>query len=81
MTKCILCQRCVYVCDEVQGGKALSLAYRGFGTKVVSNLDEPLNEEICRDCDACVQVCPVGALQRKEDRFRKKESTPLLIRG
>ena len=81
LTKCILCLRCVYVCKEVQQGKALAVAYRGFGAKVVSGLDEPLNKEICRDCDACIQVCPVGALERKKDRFKKKESTPLLITG
>ena len=81
LSKCVLCLRCVRVCSEVQGGRALSVAYRGFDTKVVSDMDAPLNKEICRDCDACVQICPVGALERKEDRFKVKESAPLLIRG
>ena len=81
LTKCILCRRCVYVCNEVRQGKVFSVAYRGFETKIVSDLDEPLTKEICEDCDACIQVCPVGALERREDRFKKKESTPLLIIG
>jgi len=81
LTKCILCLRCLYVCSEVKQAKVFSIAYRGFDTKVVSGMDIPLNEEACRDCDACVQICPVGALERKEDRFKKKQSTPLLIRG
>lgn len=46
LTKCILCRRCVQVCDQVRGGRAFSLAYRGFHTKVVSDMDEPLNKDI-----------------------------------
>jgi len=81
LTKCILCRRCLYVCNEVRQARVFSVAYRGFETKIVSDMDEPLNKDACKECDACIQLCPVGALERKEDRFIKKESVPLLIRG
>jgi len=76
LTKCILCRRCLYVGEE----EPFSVAYRGFDSKIVFGDDKSLEDkDIGEDCDIYVNICPVGALVKKEDRFRKKESTPLII--
>ncbi len=64
--KCILCQRCVRACDEIQGIQAIKNSYRGFDTKVTTAFDTPLQESNCAFCGHCVQVCPVGALTEKK---------------
>jgi predicted molibdopterin-dependent oxidoreductase YjgC len=62
MEKCILCARCVKVCDEVQGVGAIEFAYRGFKAKVATPFERDLD---CEFCGQCVAVCPTGALTGK----------------
>jgi len=64
--KCILCQRCVRVCDEIQGISAIASTNRGFDTKIATAFDGPLQESNCVFCGQCVQACPVGALVPKK---------------
>jgi predicted molibdopterin-dependent oxidoreductase YjgC len=59
MEKCVLCGKCVRVCDEVQGVGAIDLAYRGFGAKVCPPFEKDLD---CEFCGQCVSICPTGAL-------------------
>jgi len=61
-SKCILCRRCVSVCEKVQGVSALGLAGRGFDSVVSPAGELPLNEAACALCGQCVLVCPTGAL-------------------
>jgi len=61
--KCILCGRCVKICEEIVGANAIEFAYRGFKTEIVSGFDQPLKESGCVFCGCCVDVCPVGALR------------------
>ena len=63
MEKCILCGRCVKICDEVQGVGAIDFAYKGFETKICPPFERDLN---CEFCGQCVMVCPTGALTGKE---------------
>lgn len=63
MEKCILCGRCVKICDEVQGVGAIDFAYKGFYAKVCPPFEKDLN---CEFCGQCVMVCPTGALVGKE---------------
>lgn len=65
MNKCILCGRCIRACAEVQGRFVWGLSERGFETKVVAGLDEPMLEARCESCGACVAFCPTGALEHK----------------
>jgi len=65
MNKCILCAKCVRTCQEAEDRGVISLAYRGFRTKVAPALDASLAESACVSCSRCVSVCPVGALTYK----------------
>ncbi|HHX24215.1 MAG TPA: 2Fe-2S iron-sulfur cluster binding domain-containing protein [Thermoanaerobacterales bacterium] len=66
-SKCILCNRCVSNCHDVQGVGAISPNYRGFDTVVAPFYDISLNEVPCVNCGQCIMVCPVGALKEKDD--------------
>lgn len=64
--RCVLCMRCVRVCDEVEGAHTWDVAGRGTNSRVISDLDEAWGEsESCTSCGKCVQVCPTGALFAK----------------
>jgi len=65
-SKCILCRRCVTVCNEIQGVGVLNVQKRGFHS-VIGPADElPLQSVNCTNCGQCVMVCPVGALLAKD---------------
>jgi len=63
--KCILCGRCVRICDEVLGINALGFTNRGFITKVEPAMGLPLQETNCISCGQCISTCPTGALTPK----------------
>lgn len=65
-SKCILCRRCVTVCNEIQGVGILNVQNRGFKTVVSPAVDLPLDTVNCSYCGQCTTVCPVGALQEKD---------------
>ena len=79
LSKCILCRRCIRACSEVKREKVLSVAYRGFDSKVVFNFDQPIDTEVCRDCDVCISFCPTGALSRPSEVRGEKKGKPLII--
>jgi len=66
-SKCILCGRCVAACQKHQGLGVLGFMERGFKTKVGPVFDRSLNDVNCMQCGQCINVCPVGALQEKEE--------------
>jgi bidirectional [NiFe] hydrogenase diaphorase subunit len=83
--RCILCTRCVRVCDEVEGAHALDIMGRGIDAKIIHDMDEPWSESIsCTSCGKCVQVCPTGALFEKgvsaTEMIKKKEIVTNLIK-
>ena len=63
--KCILCDRCIRACAEVQGRFVWTQAYRGFKTRVVAGADTTMLQARCESCGACVAYCPTGALDNK----------------
>jgi formate dehydrogenase (NADP+) beta subunit len=71
---CINCLRCVRVCEEVRGVKALGYALVENEVKVGS-IDPTLKESGCKFCGACVEVCPTGALSDKEMSGGERESS------
>ncbi|MBQ8504773.1 MAG: iron hydrogenase small subunit [Clostridia bacterium] len=73
-TKCILCRRCVAMCNKVQGIGALGASERGFNTTVGSAFDLRLINTPCIGCGQCVIVCPTGALTEKDELANVKEA-------
>ena len=69
--RCILCTRCVRVCDEIEGAHTWDVMGRGINSRVITDLNQPWgSSETCTSCGKCVQVCPTGAL------FEKGKSVP-----
>jgi formate dehydrogenase major subunit len=65
-SKCIVCSRCVRACEEVQGTFALTIAGRGFGSRVSPGMEESFLSSECVSCGACVQACPTATLNEKK---------------
>ena len=65
--KCILCRRCVTVCQEVQAVSTLGPRYRGFKTIIGPGNFDSLSEAVCVQCGQCAAVCPVGAITEHND--------------
>ena len=63
--KCILCGKCVRVCEEVQQVAAIDFIGRGSRARVGTAFDEGLNVSSCINCGQCVVVCPTAALREK----------------
>ena len=76
--RCILCRRCVRVCDEIEGAHTWDVSGRGSGSRIISDLAEPWGESrTCTDCGKCVQLCPTGALFEKGAEKTRKNSVCL----
>ena len=63
--KCIVCNRCVRACEEQQGSFAITIAGRGFGSRVTAGQGESFMESDCVSCGACVKACPTATLMEK----------------
>jgi iron-only hydrogenase group A len=63
--KCILCGKCVRVCEEIQGVSAIDFVGRGSAAHIGCAFEEGLNVSSCVNCGQCIMVCPTGALSEK----------------
>ncbi|MCD7775049.1 MAG: [FeFe] hydrogenase, group A, partial [Clostridiales bacterium] len=65
--KCILCRRCVAVCEKNQGVAVIGANDRGFDTNISCAFDYDLGNVACISCGQCITACPTGALSEKDD--------------
>jgi formate dehydrogenase alpha subunit len=68
---CILCGRCVAVCQEIRGAGAVGFTYRADQVLVGTAFDMPLQDAGCQFCGACVDVCPTGALVERANKWNR----------
>ncbi len=66
MNKCILCRRCVSVCQNIQGVSTLAPRARGFDTVIGAGAADKLGDAVCVQCGQCAAICPVGAIYEKD---------------
>ena len=62
---CILCDRCVRACDDVQGNDVIGRSGKGYQTLIAFDFNDPMGQSSCVTCGECVQACPTGALTNK----------------
>ncbi|MGQ0574430.1 MAG: formate dehydrogenase subunit alpha [Pseudonocardia sp.] len=62
---CILCDRCVRACDDIQGNDVIGRSGKGHATRIAFDLNDPMGASSCVTCGECVQACPTGALTNK----------------
>lgn len=72
--KCILCGRCVRVCEEIEAVSAIDFINRGSHTVIGTSFDKGMNTSSCVNCGQCIQVCPTGALALKNDIERVQDA-------
>ncbi len=66
-SKCVLCRRCVAVCEKNQSVNVIGANNRGFNTHIGCAYDQDLGDVSCVSCGQCITVCPTGALYEKDD--------------
>lgn len=59
---CILCDRCIRGCDDLQVNEVIGRTGKGYQTRIAFDLDAPMGESTCVSCGECEKVCPTGAL-------------------
>jgi len=69
-SKCILCGKCVRVCEEVMGVSAIDFVHRGSKTIIAPAFEESMNTSSCINCGQCIVVCPTGALREQSHTDR-----------
>ena len=62
---CILCDRCIRACDEIQNNEVMGRSGKGYATRIAFDLDVPMGESTCVACGECAAACPTGALVDK----------------
>jgi formate dehydrogenase major subunit len=65
---CILCDRCVRACDDIQGNDVIGRSGKGYATRIAFDLNDPMGESTCVTCGECVAACPTGAIVNKPIR-------------
>ena len=79
---CILCDRCVRACDDIQGNDVIGRTGKGYTTRIAFDLNDPMGESSCVTCGECVAACPTGradqqADPRRPDPAARRSSTPV----
>ena len=67
---CILCDRCVRACDDIQGNDVIGRSGKGYTTRIAFDLNDPMGESSCVTCGECVAACPTGRADQQADPRR-----------
>ena len=65
---CILCDRCVRACDDIQGNDVIGRSGKGYSTRIAFDLDDPMGASSCVTCGECVAACPTGRADQQADQ-------------
>ncbi|MAE67491.1 MAG: formate dehydrogenase, partial [Phycisphaeraceae bacterium] len=74
---CILCDRCIRACDDVQCNEVMGRTGKGYGSRIAFDLDTPMGASTCVSCGQCAAACPTGALTHKAITVQPKPRTEL----
>ncbi len=78
--RCIMCTRCVRVCDEIESAHNWDVMGRGFQSRIIADFNQPWGEsETCTSCGKCVEICPTGALWPRSAVLGSLEKKPETI--
>ena len=72
---CILCDRCIRACNELQNNEVIGRTGKGYGARIAFDLDQPMGDSSCVACGECAAVCPTGALVDKPVGLFAKRTT------
>lgn len=77
--RCILCTRCLRVCDEIEGVHALDIKMRGKDSQIIVDIDDDWSSSIsCTSCRKCARVCPVGAIYVRDEPISKTKNKDIV---
>jgi predicted molibdopterin-dependent oxidoreductase YjgC len=62
---CILCDRCIRACDDIQHNDVIGRTGKGYGARIAFDLNDPMGQSTCVACGECMASCPTGALTNK----------------
>ena len=62
---CILCDRCIRACDDLQHNDVITRTGKGYTARIAFDLDQPMGNSSCVACGECMAACPTGALTNK----------------
>lgn len=78
--RCIMCTRCVRVCDEVEGAHNWDVMGRGVNSRIIADFNQPWGESVtCTSCGKCAAVCPTGAIWPKDFSKVSQTKNPAVI--